>query len=96
LDGDWDLVLTTPMGRRNATLSLKAAGGKLMGTQGADGRSAKIFDGTVSGNDLTWKASITTPMPLTLKFEGTIAGDEIIGEMGIDSIGRFPFTGSRS
>jgi hypothetical protein len=95
VDGDWNLVLTTPMGKRDATLNLKAAGGILMGTQGADNQSAKIFDGTVTGSYLTWKVSISSPMPLTLNFEGTIAGDEIIGEMSIDSIGRFPFTGSR-
>jgi len=96
VDGNWNLVLTTPMGERNATLSLKAAGDTLTGIQGADGNSAEIFDGTISGNDVAWKVSITTPMPLTLEFKGTVAGDAISGEMGIGFMGNFPFTGSKA
>jgi hypothetical protein len=96
VNGDWTLVLTTPMGKRNATLSLEASNGRLTGTQGADGQSAEIFEGTVSGNDLFWKVSINSPMPLTLDFEGTINGDELAGEMSIDSIGRFSFIGRRA
>jgi hypothetical protein len=48
VDGNWNLVMTTPMGERSASLSLKAAGDTLTGTQGADGNSAEIFDGTVT------------------------------------------------
>ena len=96
VDGNWNLVMTTPMGERNATLNLKSAGGALTGTQGADGNSTEIFEGTVTGNDVAWKVSITEPMPLTLEFKGTVAGDEITGEMGIGFMGNFPFTGKRA
>src|SRR4029078_6850335 len=94
--GKWTLVMTTPMGERNATLNLKSAGGTLTGTQGADGNSTEIFDGTVSGNDVAWKVSITNPMALTLEFKGSVAGDAISGEMGIGFMGNFPFTGKRA
>jgi len=47
------------MGERRATLSLKADGGTLTGSQMADGSTAEIFDGTVNGNQL----SISDPMP---------------------------------
>src|SRR6185312_14400259 len=96
VDGNWDLVMTTPMGDRNATLSLKSAGNTLTGTQGADGNSTEIFDGTVNGDDVAWKVSITNPMPLTLEFTGKVAGDAISGEMGIGFMGNFPFTGKRA
>ena len=82
------------MGDRQATLSLKAAGGSLTGTQAAEGNSAEIFDGTANGDDLAWKVSITNPMPLTLEFTGKVSGDSISGEMGIGPMGSFPFTGS--
>ena len=36
VDGNWNLVMSTPMGERKATLSVKSAGGALSGTQGAD------------------------------------------------------------
>jgi hypothetical protein len=57
---------TLPYGRR----------GTLTGSQMADGNTAEIFDGTVNGNQLSWKVSISDPMPLTLEFNGTIDGDE--------------------
>ena len=96
VDGNWNLTMTTPMGERNATLNLKSSGGALTGTQGAEGNSAEIFDGTVSGHDVAWKVSITNPMPLTLSFTGTVSGDSISGEMGIGPLGSFPFTGTRA
>lgn len=83
VDGNWNLTMTTPMGERKATLSLASSGGTLTGTQGAEGNSTEIFDGTVNGDDVAWKVSITNPMPLTLEFTGKVAGDGISGEMGI-------------
>jgi hypothetical protein len=96
VDGNWNLVMSTPMGERKASLSIKAAGGALTGTQGADGNSTEIFDGTVSGDNVAWKVSITNPMPLTLSFTGAVLGDSMSGEMGIGPMGSFPFTGTRA
>src|ERR1700745_786937 len=96
VDGNWDLTMTTPMGERKATLSLKSAGGTLTGPQGAEGNSTEIFDGTVNGDDVAWKVSITNPMPLTLDFSGKVSGDSISGEMGIGPMGGFPFQGTRA
>ena len=96
VDGNWNLTMSTPMGDRNATLSLKNSGGKLTGTQGADGNSTEIFDGSANGDDVAWKVSITNPMPLTLEFTGKVSGDSISGEMGIGPMGSFPFRGSRA
>src|ERR1700710_1593467 len=92
VDGNWNITMSTPMGDRNATLTLKNSGGTLTGTQGADGNSAEIFEGTASGDDVAWKVSITNPMPLTLAFTGKVSGDSISGEMGIGPMGSFPFT----
>ena len=96
VDGNWNLTMTTPMGERKATLSLASSGGTLTGTQGAEGNSTEIFDGTVNGDGVAWKVSITNPMPLTLEFSGTVSGDGISGEMGIGPMGSFPFTGTRA
>ena len=96
VDGNWTLTMTTPMGERKATLTLLSSGGTLTGTQGADGNSGEIFDGTVNGNNVSWKVSITNPMPLTLEFTGTVSGDSMSGEMGIGPMGSFPFTGVRA
>lgn len=96
VDGTWNITMTTPMGDRNAPLTLKNAGGTLTGTMAADGQSTEIFDGTTSGDDVAWKVSITNPMPLTLAFTGKVSGDSISGEMGIGPMGSFPFKGTRA
>jgi hypothetical protein len=96
VDGNWNLVMSTPMGERKATLSLKNAGGTLTGTQGAEGNSTEIFDGSANGDEVVWKVSITNPMPLTLEFSGKVSGNSISGEMGIGPMGSFSFTGSRA
>jgi hypothetical protein len=96
VDGNWNITMSTPMGDRQATLTLKNSGGTLTGTQAAEGNSTDIFDGTAKGDDLFWKVSITSPMPLTLEFTGKVAGDSISGEMGIGPMGSFPFTGTRA
>ena len=96
VDGNWNITTRTPMGERKATLEVKSAGSSLTGTQGADGNSGEIFDGTVNGDDVAWKISITNPMPPTLAFTGKVSGDNMTGEMGIGPMGSFPFTGTRA
>jgi hypothetical protein len=96
VDGSWNLTMETPMGERNATLDVTSAGGTLTGKQSADGNSADIFDGTVDGNDVAWKVSITSPMPMTLEYTGTVDGDAMSGHMQIGVFGSFPFTGARA
>jgi hypothetical protein len=96
VDGNWNITMSTPMGDRQTTLNLKSAGGALTGTQEAEGNSVEIFDGKANGDDVFWKVSITSPMPLTLEFTGKVSGDSISGEMGIGPMGSFPFTGTRA
>ena len=96
VDGNWNVTMSTPLGERQATLSLTSSGSTLTGTQAAEGDSAAIFDGTVNGGDVAWKVSITNPMPLTLEFAGKVDGDTMSGEMTINPMGSFPFTGVKA
>ena len=95
-DGNWNLVVSTPMGERQATLSLKTEGSTLKGSQMADGNTAEIFDGAVYGDAMSWKVSITNPMPMTLEFNGTISGDEVSGSVVLGDFGTSSFSGTRS
>jgi hypothetical protein len=95
-DGTWNLTLQTPMGVRTSTLTLSTAGGALMGQQEAEGQTQDISEGSVSGNDVSWKVSITNPMPLTLTFVGTVDGDSLNGSADTGMFGAFPFEGTRA
>ena len=94
VDGNWNNTHSTPMGERKTALSVTTSGGVLNGTQGADGNSTDIFDGTANGDDVAWKVTITNPMTLTLDISGKVTGDTMSGEASIGPMGSFPFTGS--
>jgi hypothetical protein len=95
-DGTWNLTMQTPMGERRSTLTLSTAGGSLIGQQEADGNTTEIADGTVSGDNVSWKVSITNPMPLTLTFSGTVNGNSLTGSADTGMFGSFPFEGTRA
>ena len=95
-DGDWNLVVSTPMGERHGSLSLKTEGTTVKGSQMADGNSTEIFDGTVNGDEISWKVSITDPMPMTLEFTGTVDVDEIAGTVKLGEFGNSSFSGNRN
>ena len=94
-DGNWNLVVSTPMAERQANLSAKTGGTTLKGGQAADGNSTEIFDRTVNGNEISWKVSITDPMPMTPEFNGTIKGDEVTGSVVLGDFGTSSFSGTR-
>src|SRR5262245_62174129 len=95
-DGTWKLVMHTPIGERQVTLVLQAAGSALGGKMTADeGNATDIYEGKISANSASWKADIKNPMPLTLAFTATVSGDRISGTVSAGAIGSWPFTGGR-
>jgi hypothetical protein len=95
-DGTWKLTMQTPIGERKTTLALQTSGAGLKGKMtGEEGNATDIYDGTLNGNNASWKANITSPMPLTLAFTGTVDGDKMSGTVSAGAIGSWPFTGSR-
>lgn len=96
VDGTWKLVVSTPMGPHESTLELSSSGNTLTGRQSAGtGEGREIEEGTVNGDEIAWKASITKPMPLTLEFSGTIEGDKLTGQVKLGMFGSGSFTGTR-
>jgi hypothetical protein len=96
VDGTWKLSMQTPIGERKSTLSLVSAGGALTGKlTGEEGNSTDIFDGKASGDKASFKAAIKSPMPLTLEFTASVAGDTISGNVSASGVGGWPFSGTR-
>ena len=97
VDGTWKLTVNSPMGAQESMLVVAADGGCLTGTQSAgSGEGRPIEAGTVDGNALRWKASITKPMALTLEFSGTVEGDTIKGSVKLGMFGTASFSGVRA
>ena len=75
-DGNWDLVVTTPLGSGAAFISrLRQCATR---QPDADTNSIEIFDGVIDGAALSWKVSITDPMPMIFsEFSGAIEGNRL-------------------
>ncbi len=96
-DGKWQLTINTPLGAQQSTLKIAAQGESLSGTQSAaSGDERPIEDGRVSGDNISWKASITKPMALTLEFTGTVQGDSMTGSVKLGPFGTQSFRGVRA
>ncbi len=95
LDGVWETVANTPMGQQKGTLTLNTEGEALTGTMAGAQGSIAIRDGSVSGNEASWKVDLTNPMPMTLNVVAKVDGDDISGSFKT-SFGNFDFKGSRS
>jgi hypothetical protein len=95
VDGKWEIVINSPLGAQKAQLELKTEGGTLSGSQQAAQGSGPLENGKVDGNNLSWSAKISSPMPLTLDFTGTVDGDKLSGSVKAGSFGSFPFSGTR-
>ena len=96
IDGNWNITVNSPMGAQPSSLTLKADGATLTGTQSAQGQTADIANGKVDGNTVTWSSQVTTPFPMTLEFTGAVEGDTLNGSCKAGSFGSFPFTGGRA
>ncbi len=95
-DGKWTTTMNTPMGAQSGEMELTTDGGSLTGTLTAAGNAAEITDGQVEGNNLSWKASVTQPMPITLEFTAVVDGDNISGDVKLGAFGNATFTGERA
>ena len=96
VDGTYNITVNSPMGAQASSVTLKADGSTLTGTQSAQGQTADIANGKVDGNNVSWSNQVTTPFPMTLEFTGTVDGDTLNGSVKAGSFGSFPFTGGRA
>jgi hypothetical protein len=94
VDGTWNCTVKSPLGDQKLTLTLASDGGTFTGQAGGAMGSMPL-SGEVSGDRLTWKMSITVPMPMTLDCEATVSGDSLTGDVGAGGFGSFALTGTR-
>ena len=95
LDGKWNFEVSTPMGAQKGLLELKTDGGSLSGKASGD-QGDMDFTGTADGDNGSWDAKVTKPMPMTLTFSVTANGDELSGMVKAGAFGSFPVKGTRA
>ena len=92
IDGKWNMIIKTPMGDQTGVLTLKQEGDALTGEMSSPQGGATVENGKVEGDKLTWSVNVTTPMPLTLEFEGLEEGGNISGNVKLGAFGNSTFT----
>ena len=92
--GTWNIVMKTPMGDREGTLTLTEDGGNLTGEMASDGQSTPIANGSVEGGRAKWDVDVTVPMPLTLSFDVEETGGDLSGTVKLGMFGNAPMTGT--
>jgi hypothetical protein len=79
IDGSWEITVQTPMGPQSSKLEFKSDGSGLTGTQSGSGQQTEIYDGSVDGENATWKIDVKQPMAMTVTFTATVDGQSISG-----------------
>lgn len=96
VDGNWDLVMQTPMGSRNVKLALQSAGNDLSGQFQGDQGSAPL-SGSVDGANVKFSATINGPMgQLELTFNGAEDAEKMSGSVQFGGFGSGTWTASRA
>jgi hypothetical protein len=96
IDGDWHVTMDTPMGEQSVGLTLSTEGGELSGRAHTAFGIQDFGGGTVDGDRLAWKVTVTSPMRMELSFDATVDGDAIAGTVDAGPLGRAPFHGTRA
>lgn len=93
-NGTWNIVMKTPMGDREAKLTLAEDGDALTGSMESDGAAMDIANGKVEDGRAKWDADITTPMPLTLSFDVAEDGGNLDGTVKLGMFGNSAVSGT--
>jgi hypothetical protein len=68
LEGTWDLVIATPIGRIKPVIDLRYDSQRLTGIAYGAGEQVPLRDIVVDGNQVSWAQSVTKPLRLNLTF----------------------------
>jgi len=96
INGTWDITMKTPIGNQEIRLVAQSDGKTVTGTQSSGSESVEIQDGLIEGDQVTWTAQTTKPMPMQVKFTAQVDGDDMSGKA---KAGLFPaasFAGRRA
>lgn len=95
-EGTWNVVLDTPMGKRDGVLELRVRDGKLDGTW-STAMGEGDLSGTAGADRLEWTVTLEGPMgQMQLAFTAAVDGDALSGEVQFGMMGSGALTGTRA
>ena len=95
IDGDWKMVLSTPVGPQEIAGHFETDGASLSGyLSSAEGQQS--FTGTVEGNRVKFDLKVEKPLKITLKYDIAIEGDRLAGKVKMGIFGSAKLVGERA
>jgi aerobic carbon-monoxide dehydrogenase large subunit len=94
IDGDWKMILASPVGPQEMVGHFETDGTALSGHLSAS-EGVQGFTGTVDGNRLVFDLKVEKPMKLTLKYDLLVTGDMIAGKVKMGIFGSAKISGVR-
>lgn len=95
LGGTYQCSTKTPMGHQKGTLTIVADGDAFTGQITGDLGTMELRDGKISGNQLSWKMKMTSPMPIDLDCKATVEGTELTGTIKAGFFGTMKLEGTK-
>ena len=77
--GTWNAIISSPLGKMAVVFAIVDDQGAISGSASNDSETVEMREAVAEGDRLTWVQSVTKPMRLTLKFDVTVEGDELVG-----------------
>lgn len=96
VDGTWDVTIRTPMGEQRLKLAVRSNGDSFTGTMSGGLGEMAIPDGKVSGDTLSCRIGISSPMPMQVDVTATVTGDTMRGSVDAGLFGTMPLEGVRA
>jgi carbon-monoxide dehydrogenase large subunit len=94
IDGNWKMVLSTPMGPQEMQGHFESEGQSLTGyLTSPEGQQG--FSGTVEGNKVKFDLKVVKPMKITLKYDLTVDADKLTGKVKMGIFGTAKLAGER-
>ncbi|KPH59581.1 hypothetical protein [Novosphingobium sp. ST904] len=95
LGGTYECSTKTPMGHQKGTLTIVPAGDTFTGQITGDLGTMELRDGKISGNTLSWKMKMTSPMPIDLDCKATVDGTDLTGTIKAGFFGTMKLEGNK-
>ncbi len=93
--GTWTMTVESAAGTGSPMFELKQTGTDVTGTyRGALGEAP--VTGTVNGNELALKFTVSGGMDLTVTYTGTVDGNTMKGKVSLGDLGDGTFTGKKN
>ena len=96
IDGDWNMVLKTPMGPQGMVVSFKTEGASVSGLFNSPEGTQAFDGGALEGGRVRFDLKVDKPMKITLKYDLQFEGDSVSGKCKMGMFGSAKVTGKRA